>query len=99
MYHEITQFLINLTDYGVPVLIWLIIFWAVSREYLAWKSLPTLEQYRIAHPDCMTSRGIKCSQYSSASIKNWGVFNAKVTPDVVNDREVQEQVHCQEVAL
>lgn len=77
MYDRTTGFMVNMSDNNFYFLALLAAIGLIYlRIYLAWKRLPTLEQYRKAHPDCMTNRGIKCSQCGSSSIKNWGVFNA-----------------------
>lgn len=82
MYDETTEFVVNMSDYKFLIIGFVILLAAIGliaiylRAYRTWKSLPTLEQYLIAHPDCRTNRGIKCSQCGSSSIKNWGVDHA-----------------------
>ncbi|WP_458070650.1 hypothetical protein [Rhodanobacter sp. BL-MT-08] len=59
----------------VPVVMITIFGWAIrslKANHERWKALPVLRQYVERHPDCKTSRGIKCFHCGSSSIRNWG---------------------------
>lgn len=72
------EFLDNLSLLCVFAAIVLYVRYRIRRgkeEERRLKAIPTLEQYLKKHPDCKTSRGIKCYRCNAGSIRNWGYEN------------------------
>lgn len=51
-------------------------FLTSMQEYFRWRSLPKVNDYLVANPQCQAHRGIKCVVCNSGSIKNWGLTKA-----------------------
>lgn len=52
---------------------------AIRSNKKRWNSIPSIEEYKLKHPDCITNRGMKCVVCNSTSIKNLGFGNAEST--------------------
>lgn len=44
-----------------------------------WIKLPVMPDYVATNPACKTDRGLRCSQCSSSSIRNWGANDSRRT--------------------
>ena len=42
-----------------------------------WKSIPSIDDYKNKHPDCVTNKGMKCAVCNSTSIKSMGFGHAE----------------------
>jgi hypothetical protein len=44
-----------------------------------WNSIPSIDEYKVKNPDCITNKGMKCAVCNSTSIKSLGFSHAEST--------------------
>jgi transcription elongation factor Elf1 len=54
-------------------------FYASQRKRKRWKSILSIDGYKLKHSDCVMDKGMKCVICNSTSIKSLGLFEADAT--------------------